>query len=94
MSFQQSHAQPNAPGRIEQDTRPVPELLARPPIMIERPLFPEQAPACTEKGVFMLSAVQIFGKATVLTDAFILLWAPHFTVLSKQENSTESEHYL
>lgn len=85
--FQLSHAQPSAPGRVEQDTRPVPEPAVRPPILIERPLFPEQAPVGADKAVFTLGAVQIVGNATIPTDSLASLWADK---ISKQVSLAEA----
>ena len=46
-----------APGRIEQDIRTPPEPVARPPIVIERPLFPAEVPAGAGQVRFDLGAV-------------------------------------
>lgn len=71
------HAQtgPVAPGRIEQDTRTPPEPAVRAPVVIDRPLFPEQVPPGAEQVMFTLGAVQLSGNSALSTELLAPLWA-------------------
>jgi hemolysin activation/secretion protein len=69
-------AQPAAPGRIEQDTRAVPQPPRRDAIQIPRPAFAEQAPPGAEAVRFTLAGVDLVGNQALSTAALQDSWAP------------------
>lgn len=68
-------AQSNAPGRIEQDTRTVPEPARRDSIRVPRASFAEQAPPGAREASFTLGSVQVSGMSALPGSALDDIWA-------------------
>lgn len=68
--------QTTAPGRIERDTRPLPEPARRDSVNIPRPSFGEQVPPGAEAVRFTLAAVALSGNQAIGTAALQDAWAP------------------
>ena len=73
-----SHAQGGAaqPGRIERDTRPLPEPVRRDSVRIDAPRFAEQVPAGAQDVRFLLGEVQVSGNTALTTQALSSTWTP------------------
>ncbi|MBC7957242.1 MAG: ShlB/FhaC/HecB family hemolysin secretion/activation protein [Cytophagales bacterium] len=73
-----SHAQSGAvqPGRVERDTRPLPEPVRRDSVRIETPRFAEQVPAGAQDVRFLLGEVQVSGNTVLSTQALSAAWSP------------------
>ena len=73
-----SHGQAGAaqPGRIERDTRPLPEPVRRDSVRIDTPRFAEQVPAGAQDVRFLLGEVQVLGSNSMPTQALSPIWAP------------------
>lgn len=73
-----SHAQTGAaqPGRIERDTRPLPEPVRRDSVRIDTPRFAEQVPAGAQDVRFLLGEVLVTGNTVLSTQALSSTWAP------------------
>jgi hemolysin activation/secretion protein len=72
-----SHAQSGAtqPGRIERDTRPLPEPIRRDSVRIDTPRFAEQVPPGAQEVRFLLGEVQVFGSNSMPTQSLAPIWA-------------------
>ncbi len=64
------------PGRIERDTRPLPEPVRRDTLRIEAPRFAEQVPPGAKDVRFLLGEVQLFGSFAMPTNTLAPIWAP------------------
>ncbi|MEO8153699.1 MAG: ShlB/FhaC/HecB family hemolysin secretion/activation protein [Rhizobacter sp.] len=73
-----SHAQAGAaqPGRIERDTRPLPEPVRRDSVRIDTPRFAEQVPPGAQDVRFLLGEVQVRGSNSMPAQALSPIWAP------------------
>ena len=75
-----THSQAQAggaqPGRIERDTRPLPEPVRRDSVRIDAPRFAEQVPAGAQDVRFLLGEVVLSGNTALSTEALASTWTP------------------
>lgn len=72
----QAQAGATQPGRVERDTRPLPQPKPRDSVRIDTPRFAEQVPGGAQDVRFLLGEVQLSGNTALATNELAPLWTP------------------